>query len=176
NLAGVRLPNSIKASLLFSYSSRSVLASAAGCSRSCSVTGCWSARLDPEPFGLRQISIGVSADFQLAELRLKADLKLIVRQPYDHSATTGTASQRSAARRSFARRLGPGPPGVASGQPTAWPPVKKCVRKFMTLIASACHTLCPSAARVIISNIVKNTAQVIVICALPGHRFALLLP
>jgi hypothetical protein len=45
----------------------------------------------------------------------------------------------------------------------------------MTLIASACHTLCPSAARVTISNIVKNRPQVIVTCALPGHRFALLL-
>jgi hypothetical protein len=31
--------------------------------------------------------------FQLAELRLKADLKLIVRRPYAHSASTRTASQ-----------------------------------------------------------------------------------
>jgi hypothetical protein len=83
----------------------------------------------------------------------------------------GSASSFGQHRGCRRRRSGPGCPAVGSGQPTAWPPVKRSVMTFRTAIISVCHTVCPSTASVITSNIVKNTAQVIVICALPGHRF-----
>lgn len=59
-----------------------------------------------------------------------------------------------------------------SGQPLAWPPVKNSVRTFMTASTPVCHTVCPSTAIAISSNIVNNRVQVIdTICALPGDRF-----
>src|SRR5271169_6071914 len=46
-----------------------------------------------------------------------------------------------------------------SGQPVAWPPVKNSVRTFMTASTGVCHTVCPSTAITITSNIVNNTVQ-----------------